>query len=180
MRLDRRKGIDHSCLMGSEDGVFVRVEIRALVVDPTTEAPVVILQAEESQELLPIWIGGFEAQAIALAVGKIQPPRPLTHDLLKSVIDQTGFEVISVRIRDLVDGVFKASLNLSAQGGASQTLEIDARPSDAIALAVRTGVAVEVSQAVLNLASVRTQSVDEAIKHLLEQLKPEDLGEYEM
>lgn len=166
--------------MPSEDDVFVTVEIRALVVDPTTEAPVVILQAGESSDLLPIWIGGFEAQSIALAVEGVQPPRPLTHDLLQSIIKKTGFDVTNVRIHDLHDGVFKASVCLSGRGQSSKKLEIDARPSDAIALAVRAQAPIEVSQVVLDLARAQTQSVDEAIKHLLEQLTPEDLGQYEM
>lgn len=166
--------------MASDDIVFVTVEIRALVVDPTTEAPVVILQAEDSSDLLPIWIGGFEAQSIAMAVEGIKPPRPLTHDLLKSIIRETGFYVTNVRIYDLDDGVFKASVRLSRQGRGREDLDIDARPSDAIALAVRVKAPIEVSQAVLDLARVQQQSVDEALKTLLEQLDPEDLGQYEM
>ena len=166
--------------MASEDDVFVTVEIRALVVDPTTEAPVVVLQASGSSDLLPIWIGGFEAQSIALAVEGIQPPRPLTHDLLQSVINETGFDVTKVRIHDLDDGVFKAFVCLSGRGRNAECLEIDARPSDAIVLAVHAGAPIEVSQAVLDIARVQTQSVDEAIKHLLENFNPEDLGQYEM
>jgi len=166
--------------MAFDDVVFVSVEIRALVVDPTTEAPVVILQAEDSSDLLPIWIGGFEAQSIAMAVEGIESPRPLTHDLLKSIIMETGFYVTNVRIYDLEDGVFKASVCLSSQGRSNENLDIDARPSDAIALAVRVKAPIEVSQAVLDLARVQQQSVDEALKTLLEELDPEDLGQYEM
>ena len=166
--------------MASPHPVFVSVEVRALVVDPITDAPVVILQVAEGTELLPIWIGGFEAHSIAMAVEGIKPPRPLTHDLLKSVIELTGFEVVGIRIHSMEDGVFKASAQLVSAGPPRKSLDIDARPSDAIALALRAQAPIEVSQTVLDLASVQKQSVDEALRTLLEQLEPEDLGQYEM
>lgn len=166
--------------MTPDDVVFVPVEIRALVVDPTTEAPVVILQPAKGTDLLPIWIGGFEAHSIAMAIEGVEPPRPLTHDLLKSVIDSTGFKVVVVRIHSLEDGVFKASARLVSSDRTMKNLDIDARPSDAIALALRAQAPIEVSQEVLDLARIQKQSVDEALRTLLEQLDPEDLGQYEM
>lgn len=162
------------------DDPFVVVEIRALVVDPTTEAPVVILQVCEGNDLLPIWIGGFEAQAIAMAVEGVKPTRPMTHDLLKSVIDSTGFKVSGVRIHCLEDGVFKASVHLASVGVEANRLAIDARPSDAIALALRAQAPIEVSQMVLDHARIQKPSIDEAIRTVLEQLDPDDLGQYEM
>lgn len=166
--------------MALGDDPFVAVEIRALVIDPTTDAPVVILQVCEGSDLLPIWIGGFEAHAIAMAVEGVEPPRPMTHDLLKSVIDSTGFKVAGVRVHCLEDGVFKASVHLAGAGIKPRSLAIDARPSDAIALALRAHARIEVSQMVLDLARIQKPSIDEAIRTILEQLDPDDLGQYEM
>ena len=159
---------------------FVTVEVRALVVDPTTEAPVVILQVANSTELLPIWIGGFEAQSIAMAIEGLDPPRPMTHDLLKTVVEGTGYAVAGIRIHSLEDGVFRASATLRSLDPARENLDIDARPSDAIALALRANAPIEVSQAVMDLAQIEKQSVDDALRTILEQLDPEDLGQYEM
>ncbi len=178
--LDRKAGFAHSEVMAPHDPVFVTVEVRALVVDPTTEAPVVILQTTEGSDLLPIWVGRFEAQSIAMAIEGVEAPRPLTHDLLKSVIQSTGFEVVNVKIHSLEDGIFKASAQLMDSGSPSKRLDIDARPSDAIALALRTQSPIQVSQTVLDLARIEKQSVDEALQTLLEQLGPDDLGQYEM
>ena len=166
--------------MASDADPFVAVEIKALVIDPTTDAPVVILQACEGDDLLPIWIGAFEAHAIAIAIEGVQPPRPMTHDFLKSVIDKTGFKVVGVRIHCLEDGVFKAEVHLISRETDPTSLAIDARPSDAIALALRAHVPIEVSQMVMELARIQKPSIDEAIRNILEQLKPEDLGQYEM
>lgn len=166
--------------MATASQTFVTVEVRALLVDPTTEAPVVILQVTDSTELLPIWIGGFEAQSIAMAIEGLESPRPMTHDLLKTVVEGTGFAVAGVRIHSLEDGVFKASATLRSLDPVRENLDIDARPSDAIALALRAKAPIEVSQTVMDLAHVEKQSVDEALRTILEQLEPEDLGEYEM
>jgi len=166
--------------MAFDEDPFVAVEIRALVIDPTTDAPVVILQVCEGTDLLPIWIGGFEAHAIAMAVEGVHPARPMTHDLLKSVIDSTGFKVAGVRVHCLEDGVFKASVHLTSMDVEPTSVEVDARPSDAIALALRARVPIEVSQMVLDHARIQKPTIDEAIRNILEQLDPDDLGQYEM
>ncbi|RLE28148.1 MAG: bifunctional nuclease family protein [Acidobacteria bacterium] len=162
------------------DDAYVAVEIKALVIDPTTDAPVVILQACDGRDLLPIWIGAFEAHAIAMAIEGVDPPRPLTHDLLKSVIESTGFEVARVRVHCIEDGVYKAVIQLTSNEAESTILGIDARPSDAIALALRVHVPIEVSQMVLEVARIQKPTIDEAIRTILEQLDPDDLGQYEM
>lgn len=159
---------------------FVNVEVRTLVIDPTTEAPVVILQVVDGSDLLPIWIGGFEAQSIAMAVEGFDPPRPMTHDLLKSVIETTGFQMVAVRIHSLKDRIFMASIRLESTDPVGDFLEIDARPSDAIALALRTQSPIEVCKQVMSRAQVEQQTVDEALRSLLDNLDPEDLGQYEM
>jgi bifunctional DNase/RNase len=166
--------------MAAVDTIFVAVEIKALLVEPNTQAPVVILQVADGTDILPIWIGGYEAQAIAMAVEGITPPRPMTHDLLKSIIDRTGFEGARIRIHALDDGVFKAVARLEGSGDPRQVLDIDARPSDAIALALRAHASIEVSQEVLDQARIQDETIDDAFRTLLEQLDPDAFGQYEM
>lgn len=167
--------------MSGSDPSFVGVKVKALILDPTTETPVMILEVQDSHNLLPVWIGPSEAQAIAAALEGIEAPRPMTHDLLAITIQTLGHRVTLVRIDTLEDGVFKAKIHLeSVDRQRRSTVVIDARPSDAIALATRTQAEIEVANTVLERAQVQNQSVDEAIKTLLENLDPADLGQYEM
>lgn len=152
--------------------------VRALVMDPATNSPVVILAKPDENAYLPIWIGVCEANAIAVNLEGVEVPRPLTHDLTVSLIRDLGFALDNVLIHTLDDSVFHASLQLSGPGG--EYREIDARPSDAIALALRAGADVYVAPSVLDRAVVSEASQEEAVKAVLEQLRPEDLGEYEM
>jgi len=156
----------------------VKMTVRALVVDPATNSPVVILSRPEENAYLPIWIGVCEANAIAINLEGVEVPRPLTHDLIGSLIHNLGFTLDHVLIHSLDDAVFLASLHLVDPNGGRR--EIDARPSDAIAVALRTDADVLVDPAVLASAVVTEASQEEAVRAILEKMRPEDMGEYEM
>jgi len=159
----------------------IRMEIKGLMLDPTSNVPIVILRDEAEQVFLPIWIGVFEANAIALRLENVDTPRPMTHDLLRSAIDQTGGKVTKVVISDLRENTFYALIHVQNNGGA---VEIDARPSDAIALALRAEAPIFVLQPVLDKAQavdLATQATDEEkLRKWLEEISPEELGKYEM
>jgi len=159
----------------------IRMEIKGLMLDPTSNVPIVILRDEESEVFLPIWIGVFEANAIALRLENVETPRPMTHDLLRSTIDGLGAQIEKIVISDLKDNTFYARIHVQRNGDA---VEIDARPSDAIALALRSGSPIFVLRPVLEKAQavdLATQaSDDEKLKKWLEEISPEDLGKYEM
>src|SRR5436190_2985918 len=127
----------------------VRMLIKGLLLDPSSNVPIVILRDTDNQLLLPIWIGLFEANAIALKLEGVETPRPMTHDLLARTLDLLGATVERVLIRDLIESTYYASIDLSTKDG-SKTL--DARPSDAIALALRTGAEIFVHRSVLEKA----------------------------
>ncbi len=129
--------------------------------DPNTNNPIVVLKGVESETILPIWVGAFEANAIALEIEKIVPQRPMTHDLLRNLIVETGFKAERVIINDLRENTFYALIELTAKSGELVTL--DSRPSDAIALALRLDCAIYVEQKVIEIsASSQTeQSSDE-------------------
>jgi bifunctional DNase/RNase len=123
------------------------VSVRGLTLDPVTNTPIVVLKAEGSPRLLPIWIGLFEANAIALELEKVATPRPMTHDLLKNLIEALDARVTRVVVDNLRDNTFFASIYLLSGGGERK---LDARPSDAIALALRTGAPITVTRDVLS------------------------------
>ncbi|HVN86646.1 MAG TPA: bifunctional nuclease domain-containing protein [Candidatus Binatia bacterium] len=118
----------------SQEKTEVEVEVRSIGYDSSTHAPVVVLQDQDRKLALPIWIGPAEAQAIAMQIQGINPPRPMTHDLIKTILEQTGVEMQKVVIQELKDSTYYASIWLHS---GRQDLRIDSRPSDAIALAIR-------------------------------------------
>ncbi len=155
--------------------------IKGLMVDPITNMPIIVLREVEGERVLPIWVGVFEANAIALQVENVQTPRPMTHDLLKNVIDQMGGHVERIVVCELKENTFYATLHvLSAKG----LLQVDARPSDAIALALRSGARIFVDDAVIqNARSVEMghETVDVGrLQKWLENLPDDDLGKYKM
>jgi bifunctional DNase/RNase len=156
----------------------VKMSVRALVVDPATNSPVVILSRSQDNTYLPIWIGVCEANAIAIKLEGVEVPRPLTHDLIGSLIRHLGFKLDHVLIHSLDEAVYLASVHLSNSAG--ERYEVDARPSDAIAIALRADADVLVDSSVLERAMVTQVSHEEAIKAVLEQMRPEDMGDYEM
>lgn len=167
--------MDHEASQPTEP---VRVQVRALVMDPVSRMPVVILQRPEHNSYLPIWIGVCEANAIALRLERVVTPRPMTHDLISNLLRAADRRVERVLIHSLNDSVFHASIRLVNSSG--QTADVDARPSDAIALALRTEAPVFVDPSVLEQAQVEQTSEEETLQLILERLRPEDMGEYEM
>jgi uncharacterized protein len=159
----------------------IRMEIKGLMLDPSTNNPIVILQEAAGERQLPIWIGVFEANAIALNLDGFQPPRPMSHDLLRTTIEVLGGEVERIVISDLRDSTFYALIHVNQAGEARS---LDARPSDAIALAVRTQAPIFVAEEVLEKAHAADKAADASdedhLKKLLEELSPDDLGKYTM
>lgn len=157
------------------------MSIRALHVDPITNMPIVFLRETDGDRVLPIWIGTSEANAIAQQIEKVQPPRPMTHDLLKSVIDELGGRLERIVVCELRDNTFYATLQLRSPRG---TLTVDARPSDAIALALRSGARIFVEEAVIQSARSLEEPTPEPglrrVEKWLESLSDEELGKYKM
>jgi bifunctional DNase/RNase len=151
------------------------MEVHGVNLDVLTNQPVIILKELDSNRYLPIWIGQFEATAILMEIQGIHPSRPLTHDLLKTVIDSLSGNVLRVIINDLRDGTFFAQIFISID---SQEIEVDARPSDAIALAVRSSVPIFASEDVLEQAAITSEDGEEEeverFREFLESVKPED------
>ena len=159
----------------------IEMTIKGLMVDPITNMPIVILRDKEGQKVLPIWVGIFEANAIALQIENIATPRPMTHDLLRNVIADLHATVQKVVVCDLQENTFYALIYLTLNG---DTVTIDARPSDAIALALRTRAPIFVEEAVIDNAKTLDPSSEKAdaerLHKWLEDLDPEDLGKYKM
>src|SRR4051794_30029626 len=130
---------------------LIEVKIGALIMDPNTNTPIVVLKGIDSETVLPIWVGAFEANAIALEIEKVVPQRPMTHDLLRNVILECQLTAISVVITDLQDNTFYARIELRDKAG--DAVALDARPSDAIALALRLDCPIFVEQNVIDLSA---------------------------
>ena len=159
----------------------IEMTIKGLMVDPVTNMPIIILRDEAGDRVLPIWVGIFEANAIALQIENVATPRPMTHDLLRNVIEDLDGAVQKVVVSALKENTFFAVIHLSVRG---EALLIDARPSDAIALALRTKAPIYVEEDVIDNAKAidgtpeRTDS--ERLQKWLESLDSDDLGKYKM
>lgn len=161
---------------------LVPMSIKGLMLDPVSNSPIVVLKDDDEKFFLPIWVGIFEANAIALQLENITTPRPMTHDLLRNMIAELDARVTRIVINDLRDSTFFAQIRVAL---GDRLLEIDARPSDAIALALRTEAPIFVAQSVLEQAQTITpeagdEDSDEKTKKWFENLSPEDLGKYKM
>jgi uncharacterized protein len=159
---------------------LVPMSIKGLMLDPVSNSPIVVLKDDEEKFFLPIWVGIFEANAIALQLENVTTPRPMTHDLLRNMISELDARVTRVVINDLRDSTFFAQIRVITGG---RTMEIDARPSDAIALALRTEAPIFVAQSVLEQAQTISpdgEDQDEKIKKWFDQLGPDDMGKYKM
>jgi len=159
---------------------LIPMSIKGLMLDPVSNSPIVVLKDEEEKFFLPIWVGIFEANAIALQLENVTTPRPMTHDLLRNMIAELDARVIRVVINDLRDSTFFAQIRVIT---GEKTLELDARPSDAIALALRTEAPIFVAQTVLDQAQTIApdgEDQDEKVKKWFEQLDNDDLGKYKM
>jgi uncharacterized protein len=159
----------------------VEMKIRGLIVDPSTNMPIVLLKDPQSEALLPIWVGIYEAQAIALEVEKAQAPRPLTHDLLKNLVNGLNAQVQRVVVTELKDDTFYAVIWMEQNG---EVVAMDSRPSDALALALRADCPIYVDEEVLRAAKVlpgpAEQVSSQDVRKWLEGLGDEDLGRYKM
>ncbi len=157
------------------------MKIRGLMMDPVTNMPIVILKDIAGDSVLPIWVGIYEANAIALEIEKVSTPRPMTHDLLKNVLTSLDARVHKVVVSDLRDDTFFAVIWLERNGS---VISIDSRPSDALALALRVDCPIFVDDEVLKssrLASAVNDRVSaEELRKWLENLNDEDLGRYKM
>lgn len=157
--------------------MLIEMTIKGLMVDPVTNMPIVLLRDADNQRVLPIWVGPVEANAIALQVENVAPPRPMTHDLLRNLLSELGATLSRVVISDLRESTFFAYLELRA---GNDVHFIDARPSDALALCLRTRAPIFVDTQVLDRArSVEMTSEEvtrERLQKWLESLDPEDLG----
>ncbi len=154
----------------------VEVKIKGLMIDPISNLPIIILKDEGSDSVLPIWVGIFEANAIALQIEKIGTPRPMTHDLIKNLLETLSAQVDKVVITELKDSTFFALIHLNVQGN---IIEVDSRPSDAIAIALRAEAPIYVDEDVISKAKkidLKEAGESERLKKWLENLDPDDLG----
>ena len=163
--------------MMENDNDLIEVKIGALIMDPNTNTPIVVLKGIESETVLPIWVGAFEANAIALEIEKIAPPRPMTHDLLRNLIVELGLKVDRVVVTSLRDNTFYAVIEMTGESG--EAMRLESRPSDAIALALRADcpifVDLEVIQASRN--TIATDEESEADVDSTEEEWPEVIGD---
>jgi bifunctional DNase/RNase len=161
--------------------MLIEMTIKGLIVDPVTNMPIVLLKDTEGEKVLPIWVGIFEANAIGLQVENVTTPRPMTHDLLRNIITDLEGEVDRIVISELKDNTFYAVIHMTVRG---ERLAIDARPSDAIALALRTRAPILVEDTVIDSAKTSDLASDRTdptrLERWLDSLDPEDLGKYKM
>lgn len=159
---------------------MIEMQLEGVRVELPTNQPIVLLREREGERYLPIWIGASEAAAIALSLQGVQTPRPMTHDLMKNILEELAVNVQRILITELREGTFYAVIEL-AQNGSS--FEISSRPSDAIALAVRLGVPIFAHEEVLGEASIVIREDEEQeqevqkFREFLENVRPEDFGE---
>ena len=164
--------------------MFLEMKVRGLALDPLSNLPIIILRDDEEKRSLPIWIGIYEANAIALELEKIETPRPMTHDLIKNILETIEARVQKVVVTDLKENTFYAVLHLQA-GNTEYT--VDARPSDAIALALRAGAPIYVDEEVVRKAknlevgkeveAVKADDPDR-LREWLQNIKPEDFEKF--
>jgi uncharacterized protein len=159
----------------------IEMTIKGLMVDPITNMPIIILRDKEGQRVLPIWVGVFEANAIALQIENVTTPRPMTHDLLRNVIQDLRARIDKIVVSDLKENTFYALIYLTVNG---DVVAIDARPSDAIALALRARAPIFVEERVIDHAKhadlAPEKGETERLQKWLESLDPDDMGKYKM
>ena len=161
--------------------MLIKMTVLGIALDPITNMPIVILKDPEERRALPIWVGIFEANAIALELEKVSTPRPMTHDLLKNILEGLGITVQQIIVNDLKENTFYATIELNYNGS---VVSIDSRPSDAIALALRVNAPIFVTENVVtqakNIEVSEEKEETDKWKEWLENLKPEDFGKYKM
>jgi bifunctional DNase/RNase len=159
----------------------IQMRIKGLVVDPLSKMPIIVLEDLGAERILPIWIGEFEANAIALTMERVPTPRPMTHDLMKNLLTRLDIEVDRIVVTDVRHNTFYASIHCRRGG---DMVIFDSRPSDAIALALRTGAPIYVEDAVVvksyGLKGDDSPESEENIRKWLESISPELMGKYKM
>jgi uncharacterized protein len=159
----------------------VEMKIRGLMMDPVTNMPIVILKDVNGSSVLPIWVGVYEANAIALEIEKVSTPRPMTHDLIKSLLLGLNTALRKVVVSELKDDTFYAVIWLDRDG---DLISVDSRPSDALALALRLDCPIYVEESVLRSskrdATISDKATTDELRRLLEGLNDEDFGRYKM
>lgn len=168
------------------DNTMIKVEIKGLLIDPITRMPIIILKkisSDKEEKILPIWVGIFEANAIAVKIEGIESPRPMTHDLLQNIITQIGCDVKRIEINNLEDNTYFANIIIDKDG---EELNIDSRPSDAIALSLRTESPIFVSEKVFKKAFEKidmdkTENMkQDDLKKWFENLSPDIMNKFKM
>jgi len=167
----------------------IKMKVLGLAIDPVTSSPIVILKDESGKYTLPIWIGVMEASAIAMELENVKFARPLTHDLIKNILQELNISVEKIVVTDLRDNTYYALIHINMNG---KYHKIDSRPSDAIAIALRTGSPIFVEDMVITKSQNLEMSMDltkggmseeeykKKLAELLEKLNPEDFGKYKM
>jgi len=166
--------------------MLIKMKVSGLTIDPLTNTPIVILKDLQEKKAIPIWIGLFEASAIATELEKITFSRPMTHDLLTDILRIMEVEVTKIEINDLRNNTFFANIYIVKEG---RTIIVDSRPSDAIAIALRTNAPIFVDEKVIEKSrnvdfgtklTDLDKLKDEKLKEFLENLSPDDFGKYKM
>tara|TARA_B100001146_G_C16176923_1_gene432775 strand:+ start:933 stop:1418 length:486 start_codon:yes stop_codon:yes gene_type:complete len=161
--------------------MLVEMTIKSLMVDPITNMPIVVLREHEGERVLPIWVGIFEANAIAIQIENIETPRPMTHDLIRNMLIDLNAHVDKIVIANLKGKTFYASIHIRVDG---EDIAIDSRPSDAIAVALRVRAPILVDEDVIENAKTIEFTPDKAnseqLSKWLEGLPVEELGKYKM
>ncbi|WP_456463957.1 bifunctional nuclease family protein [Persephonella sp.] len=155
---------------------MIEMNVQGITLDPMTNMPIVVLKGKDTDHVLPIWIGVFEANAIAMQLEGITRPRPMTHDLVNNIIDILNGSVEYIHIHDLRDNTYYAEITIKTESG---QVKIDSRPSDAINIALRSGAPIFVSEDVLQKSQIEDTESDtkeEDLKEWLESIRPEDFG----
>ncbi|NBV41323.1 bifunctional nuclease family protein [bacterium] len=160
---------------------MIEMQLGGLGFDPKNMSPIVLLRDMEERNFLPIWIGMFEAAAIAMELQEFKPPRPMTHDLLTKMISLFNAKVVKIVINEIIDNTFYSYIEIQPSGTAP-TKKVDARPSDAIAVAVRTSASIFVSESVMVKAKMVNAEKDEEeaqkFKEFIDNIKPDDFSKY--
>lgn len=162
------------------------MKVAGITVDPFTNTPIVLLKDADEKDVLPIWIGLLEASSIATALENIETPRPMTHDLIKNILDSLRVKVLKIEVNDLKDNTYYALIHVDVN---KKRLVIDSRPSDAIAIALRTNAPIFVEESVIQRSAkvdLATQKEDKVVSEsgdwedILENLSQDDFGKYKM
>lgn len=158
--------------------MYLEMNVSGIALDPFTNSPIVILKNSTGDKILPIWVGYMEASSIAMELEKTPRSRPITHDLLKNILESLNYSLTKIEVTDLKDNTFYAAIYLKKN---EHEIVLDARPSDAIAIAIRTGSPIFVNEQVIdNAQNIEIDENKEKLQDLLENIPEEDFGKYKM